>query len=409
MSDISERRDRGQRQVPLSVPVLHGNECAYLRRCLKEGWVSSAGPYVGRFEHALADWLGIEWAVATVNGTSALHVAMRVAGVGPGDAVLVPSLTFVGTVNPILYCGAAPIFLDSEPATGALDVEKLASYLKEEVRYDPSQQCFVDRATGWRLKAIVPVALYGHPPDMDPLLELAESYGLMVIEDAAEALGARYNGRKVGTLGQMGCFSFNGNKIITTGGGGMVVTRHRELAERVTYLINQARDDELEYVHYEMGYNYRLTSLQAALGLAQMEFLEVHLQAKRRIALAYQSRLEGVAGIAARAAEAPWAESSFWLYWILLDPRYSESRQGLLRELRTCGVEARPFFTPVHTLRPYVRYPGYRLEMAERMYACGINLPSSVDLTEEDVEYVCDMLVEVLARVGRRGGATALR
>jgi len=383
----------------LAIPALHGNELSYLQRCLNEGWISSFGPYVGQFERAFAEFLGIRHAVATMNGTAALHVALRISGVGHGDAVLVPSLTFVGTVNPILYCGAAPIFMDSEPVTGTLDVDKLISYLKEGTRYDLSQHCFVDRGTGWRLKAIVPVALYGHPVDMDPVLELAEAYGLVVIEDAAEALGARYKGRRVGTLGRIGCFSFNGNKIITTGGGGMLVTDDQKLADRAMYLVNQARDDEVEYVHHEVGYNYRLTNLQAALGLAQLEFLEEHLSAKRRIAREYSRRLDGVPGIVAKAAEASWAESSFWLYWILLDLGCRLSKHDILRRLRDRGVEARPFFTPVHTLPPYACYPGYCLEVAERLHASGINLPSSVGLSEADVEYVCAVLVETL--VGR--------
>jgi perosamine synthetase len=257
-----------RRVIPNAVPHLAGNEWKYLKECLDTNWVSSVGPFVSRFELEVSAYVGVDHAVATVNGTAALHVALLAAGVRLGDEVLVPALTFIATANAVTYCGAHPVFLDSEALSWGLDADKLADFLSRECAIEDGQ--VVNRASGRIVRAVLPVHLYGHPVDLDAVLEVTRRYPLAVVEDAAEALGARYKGIAVGCHGLVSCLSFNGNKIITTGGGGMVLTRYPEVAARVRRLTTQARTDALEYIHEETGYNYRLTNLQAALGVAQL-------------------------------------------------------------------------------------------------------------------------------------------
>lgn len=384
--------------IPLSIPEISGNEWRYVKQALDDNWVSSVGPFVGRFEEEVARVAGVPHAVATVNGTSAIHVALVALGVGPGDAVIVPTLTFIGTVNPVRYCGAEPIFIDAEPVSWTLDPDAVARYLSEGTMFDRENQCWRDRQTRRRLRAIVPVHLYGHPADMDPILELAGRFGLDVVEDATEAIGAGYKGRPVGSLGRAGCFSFNGNKVITTGGGGMVVTADRALADRVRYLTTQARDDDREYVHHEVGFNYRLTNLQAALGLAQIERLPDFLAIKRRHARHYTEALASIPGIVPQGCH-PWAESTHWLFSVQVRPeRYGCDRRGLIRALERAKIESRPLFRPIHLLPPYQGNPVWNrtgpggAPAAEAIYADGVNLPSSVGLSQDDVACVCDVI-----------------
>src|SRR5439155_7054592 len=268
--------------LPLCVPHFRGNEWRYLKECIDTGWVSSVGAYVDRFERAVAARAGTRHAVAVVNGTSALHLALLAAGVGPDDEVLVSDLTFIAPANAVRYAGAWPVFIDAESAAWQIDVQKLADFLHKEC--DRRGGIVRNRATGRRVRAVLPVHVLGHTCDMDPILEIARRFELPVIEDATECLGADYKGQHAGALGDMGCFSFNGNKLITTGGGGMVVTDNAAWATHVKHLSTQAKADALEYEHDEVGYNYRLTNIQAALGVAQMEVLDEHIAAKRRIA-----------------------------------------------------------------------------------------------------------------------------
>ncbi len=384
-------------RIPLCEPRLGRRERALVRECVADGWVSSAGPFVGRFEEAVADYLGRRYAVACVNGTAALHTALRAAGVGTGDAVIVPALTFAATANAVCHAGAVPIFMDVTPDLWQLDVEKTAEFLRREcVR---RRGGVVHRADGRRIKAVIPVHLMGHPVDMDPLCGLAERYGVTVIEDAAEALGAMDRGRRVGALGAAACLSFNGNKIITCGGGGMVATDDADLAGRVRHLMTQARRDPIEGVHDEVGYNYRLTGLQAALGLAQMERLEDHVTRKRRIADRYRRGLGGVPGLDL-PREAPWARSTFWLFTILVDPvRFGMDSRRLLRRLAAEGIETRPLWRPLPGLAPFRDFPAYRVETAWDLHRRGLSLPSSVGLTAGVQERV---IAAVLAAGGRR-------
>ncbi len=255
------------RDIPLCVPEIGGNEWAYVKECLDTGWVSSVGLFVDRFERQLADFVGAKFAVATVNGTAALHIALLVAGVRPDDEVLVSTLTFIAPANAIRYAGAWPVFIDAEPRYWQMDPEQVENFIERNCRW--AEGILVNRTTGRRVSAVVAVHILGHPVDLDPIVAVCRKYGLAIIEDATESLGARYKGRMVGTLGDIACFSFNGNKLITTGGGGMIVTDNADWARKAKYLTTQAKDDPLEYIHNEIGYNYRLTNLQAAMGCAR--------------------------------------------------------------------------------------------------------------------------------------------
>ncbi len=374
------------RKIPLSEPVFGGNEWKYLKDCLESGWVSSSGKYVERFENEIAALVGAKHAVATVNGTAAIHTALMVAGITHGDWVMVPTLTFVATVNPVMYCNASPFFLDCEPETFNLDPGKLLQAVKK-----------LDQS-GQRPKAVIVAHLYGHPCDMDPIMEVANRYEMVVIEDATEALGAKYKGKMAGQLGHIGCLSFNGNKLITSGGGGMLVTDVSEYAQRARYLTTQARDDKLEFVHHEVGYNYRLTNLQSALGLAQLERVFEFIDKKRAIASYYQNHLKRVEGVRVME-EAPWAYSSFWLVPILIDrEKFGLSSRELCDFLSRQSIESRPFFCPLHKLHPFQGYASDPIDIADRVYEQGLLLPSSVSLTETDLNEVVKGIGDVRFR-----------
>ena len=382
-----------RRVIPNAVPHLAGNEWKYLKECLDTNWVSSVGPFVSRFEREVAAHVGVPHAVATVSGTAALHVALLAAGVRPDDEVLVPALTFIATANAVTYCGAHPVFLDSEAVSWGLDAGKLADFLARECAIKNGE--VVNRATGRVVRAVLPVHLYGHPVDIDAVLDVAGRYPLAVVEDAAEALGARYKGSAVGGHGLVSCLSFNGNKIITTGGGGMVLTRDEKIASRVRGLTTQARTDAIEYIHEETGYNYRLTNLQAALGVAQLEQLDDFVEAKRATATHYGKLLSEVPGVTV-FIEAPWARSAYWMTSVLLDERCCPDVRGLLRGLNEAGVGARPLWRPLDSQPVFRSVQAYRIEIAARLYDRGLSLPCSVGITPGERETVAAMLLERL-------------
>jgi perosamine synthetase len=376
----------GDSFIPLCVPRIGDNAWRYVKDCLDTGWVSSVGGYVDTFEAEFAKRIGGARAVATANGTSALHLALLVAGVEPDDEVIVSTLTFIAPANAVRYVGAWPVFMDADPAYWQLDVDKLAAFLAGECRRAGGE--LRNRATGRRVRAILPVHALGHPVDMDPLMELAGRYGLAVVEDATESLGALYKGRSVGLHGNLSCYSFNGNKIITSGGGGMAVTNDPGLADRVRYLSTQAKDDPVEYVHGAVGYNYRLTNLQAALGLAQLERLDEHVAAKRGIAERYAEGLAGVPGLTLMA-EAPWATSVFWMYTVLVDERgYGQDSRALLGRLQAAGVGTRPLWQPLHLSPAHRGCQAYRCDVSERLYREGLSLPCSVGLEPREQDRV---------------------
>lgn len=379
--------------ITLSSPLLDGNELKYLQDAIQSTWVSSGGPYVGRFEEAVARHVQARHAIATVNGTAALHIALLVAGVQPDEEVLVPALTFVATANAVRYCGAHPVFMDVEPEWWTVDPEKTSEFLERLVV--SKNGCPVNRVTGRTVRAILPVHLLGHPADMDPLIEIAGRFDLVVVEDACEAIGARYKGKAVGGLGLAGCFSFNGNKVITAGGGGMVVTNEDGVARLARHLTRQARKPGPEYVHDAVGFNYRLTNICAAVGLAQIERLPEFLKRKLEIAAAYQSAFSEALGIRCMGA-APWAGSIWWLFTILVADGQENPAIRLVAHLAGKGIEARRLWRPLHLLPMYQPCQEYRVEVAPRVYEEAVSLPSSVHLTEEQQQCVVHLVKDFL-------------
>ena len=372
--------------VPLSVPELGGNEWKYVKECLDTNWVSSAGPFVSRFEQSLAEYVGAKHAVAAVNGTSAIHIALLVAGVEPDDEVLVPALTFIAPANAVRYVGAWPVFMDVEPQHWQLDPQKVSDFIEQQCDWRDGK--LLNRTTQRHVRAILPVHILGHPCDIDALYEIANKYELAVVEDATESLGARYKARMLGSQSAIACFSFNGNKIITTGGGGMIVTGNDAWAERARYLTVQAKDDPFEYVHNEVGYNYRLTNIQAALGCAQMEQIESFVNRKREIAATYNRELQNVRGVSFMK-EAPWAFSTSWLYTIRIDEReYGIDSRTLLKQLNQNGVQSRPLWQPLHHSPAHKNSQSFNIEIADAVHRDAVSLPCSAGLTGLDQERV---------------------
>ncbi len=373
-----------ERVIPLAEPCLRGNERAYLDECLRTNFVSSIGPFVERFEREFAAYVGAAHAVACSSGTAALHVALRVLGVGLGDEVLVPTFTFIASANAIVYQEGRPTFVDSEATTWNMDPSLVAEEIErrgQDGRPLPT--------------AIEVVHLLGHPADIAPLVRVCDEHGIALVEDAAEALGACYrggplDGRHVGTIGRIGCFSFNGNKVLTTGGGRMLVTNDPELARRAKHLTTQARLPGLAYSHDEVGYNYRLSNLAAAMGVAQLEQLDGFLATKRQIAARYDDAFHGLPGVT-RPPHAPWATRSAWLYSIRLQD--AELAASVLNELVTAGIGARPVWAPLHRMSPFAAAPiigdG---TVATEIASTAISLPSSVQLEPADQARVIDVV-----------------
>jgi perosamine synthetase len=357
--------------IPVYMPMLNGSEEKYVLDAVRSGWISSLGSYVTRFEEAFARFCGVRHAVSVSNGTVALHLALHALGIGPGDEVIVPSLTFVATANAVHYTGATPVFADVDPMTWCLD--------PTDVR-----RCITPRT-----RAMIPVHLYGHPAPMSELQALADKHGLLLIEDAAEAHGAEIAGRRVGGLGRIATFSFYANKIITTGEGGMLTTDDDALTARCRMLRDHAMPPHRRYWHDEVGFNYRMTNLQAAVGVAQMERIDSFIQRKREIAALYREGLAGIPGITF-AAEQPGCTNVFWMVSVLVEPPYVLSRDELIPALRARGIDSRPFFHPLDTLPPY--FSAAPRPMALHLSRCGLNLPSSPALTDAQVAYVYEVM-----------------
>lgn len=355
--------------LPMASPTFPGNELRYVTECVLKNWISSQGRFVTEFESAFAKFCGVKHGIAVSNGTVALHLALVLAGVGPGDEVIVPTLTFIATANAVRYTGAVPVFVDSEPGTWGMDAEE------------------AERAITPRTKAIIPVHLYGHPVDMDRINALAVKHNLIVIEDAAEAHGAAYKGKKVGSLGDIGCFSFYANKIVTTGEGGMLTTNDDRLAERARVLRDHGMSKTQKYWHDEIGYNYRLTNLQAAIGVAQMEQIEYLLEQRAEIEAQYGERLERDPRIELPKT-APWGRRVNWLYTVLL--REEIDRDLVIELLKDKDIESRPVFYPVHSMPPYAS--GETFPVAGRISRRGLSLPTYARMRRAEIERVCEML-----------------
>ncbi len=377
-----------RRTIPIAEPMIGERELAYVTDAVRSGWVSSIGRYVTEFERGIAGVCGVGEAVATNSGTSALHLALAALDIGAGDEVIVPSLTFIATANAVRYVGATPVFADSDPAHWCIDPNDVARLITD------------------RTRAIIAVHLYGHPADMDAIAAIARPRGIAVIEDAAEALGGTYRGRPVGSLADVAVFSFYGNKLITTGEGGMLVTDDRPLADRARLLRDHAMHPTRRYWHDEVGYNFRTTNIQAALGVAQLEQMPAFLARKRAIARAYRDGLAELR-VVWMQPEAPWAESSCWMSTLLVTDG-DVSRDALAERLRERGIDTRPVFLPLHLMPPYQETRV--LHHAQRIARRGLSLPSAVSLTAEDQAYVIDAVRgiarPVAVRRPRRPAAT---
>jgi perosamine synthetase len=373
----------GTDKAGLHEPRFVGNELDYLKECLASTFVSTAGKFVDRFETALAEFTGARHAVAVVNGTAALQIALKLAGVRANDEVLVPTLTFVATANAVVYCGAIPHFVDGDLRTLGVNVAKLRTYLAARTtRHDG--QC-TNRDTGRTIRAIVPMHTFGHPVDIDGLMEVAREFALEVVEDAAESLGSYYHGRHTGTFGRLASLSFNGNKVVTTGGGGAILTNDAELARRAKHLTTTAKVPHAwEIRHDEVGYNYRLPNLNAALGCAQLEQLPRFLRAKRALFQKYKATFAGVNGVGL-FQEPDGCVSNYWLQTLVLDDMHAAERDHLLETANGAGFVSRPVWTLMHRLAPYKSCPRMDLSVAEALARRLVNIPSSPHLVPETI------------------------
>ena len=376
---------RSCKTIPLSIPEISGNEWKYIKECLDAGWVSSVGNYVTRFEEMVADYVSAKYAVATVNGTAALHISLIVCGVQPDDEVIVPTLTFIAPVNVVRYCGAYPVFMDCDKDTLCIDVQKVIEFINNECERRDDSYAY-NKKTNRRIKAIIPVHIFGHPVDMDALIEICMKYNIDIIEDATESLGSEYKGKKTGSFGKAGCFSFNGNKIITTGGGGMVVTDNESLAKRARHLTTQAKNDPFEYDHDEIGYNYRLTNIQAAMGVAQMEKLDEFITIKRKNAELYKDLLSDNKELE-MLWEKAWVKSNYWFYTVKVSKKH---KKALMDFLLSRGIQVRPVWKLIHTLPIYRDCQTHEIARAFDFYESCINLPCSVNLKEDQINFVVE-------------------
>lgn len=364
--------------IGLHEPFFGGNEWDYVKECLDTGWVSSVGKFVDRFEEQLAQYTGVRHAVATVNGTAALHICLQIVDVMPNDEVLIPTLTFVATANAVCYCGAVPHFVDSEESTLGLDPGKLEKYLDEIADIRPDG-CF-NRITGRRIKAVIPMHTFGHPVDLNSLMGVCESFKLELVEDAAESLGSYYKGRHTGNWGRVSALSFNGNKVVTTGGGGAIVTNDGSLAKLAKHLTTTAKlPHKWEFHHDMIGYNYRLPNINAALGCAQLEQLPEFLEKKRALAVRYQKAFADIKGIRF-FTEPEYSRSNYWLNVLLLDSENAGERDTLLEYINKKNIMSRPAWTLMHKLPMFQNCPQMDLSTAEDLERRLINIPSSVSL-----------------------------
>lgn len=367
-------------RVPIAVPDLSGNELKYVSDCINSTWISSKGKYVTEFEARIANYVNAKYGVAVTNGSVALHLALVTLGIGPGDEVIIPTFTMISAANAVAYTHAKPVLVDSEKRTWNIDPTKIQEKITKKT------------------KAIIPVHLYGHPVDMDPITKIAKDEELYVIEDAAEAHGAEYKGTKVGAIGDIGCFSFYANKIITTGEGGMIVTNDETMAKKAKQLRDQAYNMEQRrwLIHEDVGFNYRMTNMQAAIGLAQVERINELVSIHRKNAYLYNSLLERIPGITLPPEES-WAKNVYWMFTILVTKNdFGLSRDELMRELADHGIDTRSVFCPIHLQPPYRdKYIREAYPVAKDLSKRGINLPSGNTLTKEQIDFVTDTIFSI--------------
>jgi len=364
--------------IPVCEPTIGKDELKNVTNCIETNWISSIGKYIKEFEEKFSKYCNAKHGITTNSGTTALHLALISLDIGGGDEVILPTLTMVATADAVVYTGAKPVFVDSEPKTWNIDVKKIEEKINDKT------------------KAIIPVHIYGHPVDMDAILEIAKKYNLYVIEDAAEAHGAEYKGKKVGCLGDIGCFSFYANKIITTGEGGMIVTNDDEIAEKARLLKDLAHSKEKRFLHNFIGFNYRMTNLQAAVGVAQLEKIEKFVRMRRNNAMLYNSLLGNIKGITLPVEE-EWAKNVYWMYSILIEDDFGIDRDELRIQLKKNGIETRTFFIPMHQ-QPIFKKMGLsegNCPVADELSRKGLYLPSSSSLTEKDIRFVCQNIKKI--------------
>jgi perosamine synthetase len=372
----------------LSGPNIAGNEWKYVKDCLDTGWVSSVGSYVTQFENMVAEYSGCKYGVATSNGTSALHIALMLAGVKRDDYVIVPNVTFIASINAIKYTGADPILMDVNPSNWQMDLDLLEEFLENETDEKNGELFYVE--DGRTIRCIMPVHVLGNACDMDRLMELSKKYKIPVVEDATESLGTKYKGQATGSFGTMGCFSFNGNKIITTGGGGVIVTNDEALAKKAKHLTTQAKSDPFEYVHDEVGYNYRLVNVLAAMGVAQMEQLPGFVQRKKEIDTFYRGALQGIGDISFQEISDD-VDCNRWLFTFR-----TAKQKELLNLLNENQLQSRPFWVPMNQLRMFKNdvYVQHNDESG-KVYSECLSIPCSTNITDDELKTVADTILSV--------------
>jgi perosamine synthetase len=363
--------------IPVSEPLLGKEEMENVIKAVKSTWISSKGEFIPQFEERFANYCNKKYGISTSSGTAALHLALSSLGIKRGDEVIVPVLTFIATANAVTYCNAKPIFVDSDFETWNIDPEKIEEKITNKT------------------KAIIPVHLYGNPCDMKPILDIAKDHDLFIIEDAAEAHGAEYNGKKVGSFGDIGCFSFYGNKLITTGEGGMCITDNEELSVKMKILKDHGMDPSRKYWHNFIGFNYRMTNIQAAIGLAQLKKLDNFIKIKRSNAMLYNSLLKNIDGIKL-PPETKNAKNIYWLYSVLIGHKFDVIKDNLIDKLKENGIETRPFFPPLNIQPPYINQVKENFPVAEELFKMGINLPSAVSIKKDEIKFVVDTVLSLI-------------
>ncbi len=381
--------------IPLSVPNLSKNELEYVTKAIKSQWVSTGGEYIVEFEKNISKYLNVENAVACQSGTAALHLALKMCDVKKEDEVIAPTLTFIAAVNPIKYVGASPIFMDCDDSLN-MDLEKLEAFLENECYI--SEDKLINKVTNKHIKALIIVHIFGNMANMEKVMEIASKYNLKVVEDATEAIGTyykkgKYKGYFAGTIGDFGAYSFNGNKIITTGGGGMLVSRHNDLLKKAKYLSTQAKDDELYYKHDEVGYNYRMTNIQAAIGVAQLEQLEDFIKTKTTNYNLYKEKISTLEISVLGFNED--TRPNYWFYSLFINSD-KINRDELLNKLNENNIQTRPIWGLIHEQKPYINSQAYKIEKAKFYYDRVLNIPCSTNLTKEDIEYVVDIIGKII-------------
>ncbi len=361
------------KKISVAQPVFNGREKEYVLDCLDTGWVSSSGQYIEKFETSFAKYLHTREVVCCFNGTAALHLPLMAKGLKPGDEVIIPALTYIATANAVRYCGATPVFVDCEPDTWNIDPKKIEEKITK------------------RTKGIIVVHLFGMPVDMDPVMELAKMRGLFVIEDAAQAHGSVYKGKPAGSIGDAGTFSFFGNKIITTGEGGAVATNDPWLSQRMKLFRNQGMSPQRRYWHDVVGYNYRMTNIQAAIGLGQLESIDWHLNKRQEIAKSYREFLKGTESVLTLPVERVESKHCYWMFTVLINSKCKLSRDEVMKRMDTDGIETRPIFYPIFMMPPY-ESPSGDFPVSTSVGLRGISLPTHAGLDSSDLEYICERL-----------------